>query len=306
MSRTDAPRAAHRRAALVLVTLLVALLLVACSGGAGTAQPPVPAAGVGDRLAEAPNGGSAAGPSGAPGAAEVDAQRRIVKTGEISIRVPNVAEALASVRATTQRLGGYVGGSQAGTLEDAATLTLRIPADRFDDALAALHELDGKVLVEATREEDVTSTIVDLDARIANLVASEAQYRALLARAEKIDDVLSVQARLDEVRGQIEQLKGQLKSVSGQADLATLTVTLTPDDKPVQQASSTWDPGATAAQALAALVEIGQGLASAVIWFGIVWLPVLLILAIVAMLVLRALLELRRRLPATPSDTSAG
>ncbi|HEX6139762.1 MAG TPA: DUF4349 domain-containing protein, partial [Candidatus Limnocylindria bacterium] len=248
----------------------------------------------------------AAGPAGAPDAAEVDAQRRIVKTGEISIRVPNVAEALASVRATTQRLGGYVGGSQAGTLEDAATLTLRIPADRFDDALAALHELDGKVLVEATREEDVTSTIVDLDARIANLVASEAQYRALLARAEKIDDVLSVQARLDEVRGQIEQLKGQLKSVSGQADLATLTVTLTPDDKPVQQASSTWDPGATAAQALAALVEIGQGLASAVIWFGIVWLPVLLILAIVAMLVLRALLELRRRLPATPSDTSAG
>jgi cytochrome c556 len=305
MSSTTARPAFRRRAALALVTLLVALLLVACASGARTAQQAGPAV-AGDRLAGAPNQGTAAGPSSAPDAAEVDAQRRIVKTGEITVRVASVAEALGRVRAMTQQLGGYVGGSQAGTLEDSATLTLRIPAERFDDALAALHQLDGKVLVEATREEDVTSTIVDLGARVANLEASEAQYRALLARAEKIEDVLSVQSRLDEVRGQIEQLKGQLKSVSGQADLATLTVTLTPEDKPVQQASSNWDPGATASRALAALVGIGQGLASAVIWFGIVWLPILLILAIVAMLVLRALLELRRRLPATPGDTSVG
>jgi hypothetical protein len=42
-------------------------------------------------------------------------------------------------------------------------LTLRIPADRFDDA-PRLHKLDGDVVVEATNEQDVTSTVVDLEA----------------------------------------------------------------------------------------------------------------------------------------------
>lgn len=303
MAKTDArvaPRRAIQAAGAALVLIFV---LAACASGAGTADPQFAAQQPGEREA-APAGVSAgddaaSGSSTTPGAAEISAERQIVKTGEITIRVPNVANALASVRAAALQMGGYIGGSQAGTLDDSATLTLRIPAARFDDALAALHELDGKVLVEGTREEDVTASIVDLTARIDNLEASESQYRALLARAEKIDDVLNVQSRLDDVRGQIEQLKGQLKSVSGQADLATLTVTLTPDAQPVQQASAGWDPGATASQALAALVDIGQGLASVVIWFAIVWLPILLVLAIIGLIVLRGLLEVRRRVPAT-------
>jgi hypothetical protein len=309
MAKTDARVAPRRPIQTALAALVLLFLLAACGSGAtGAQQGAVQPGGARDVAAvPAPAGGDTNSESAPPDAAEASAERRIVKTGEITVRVPNVANALASVRATALQLGGYVGGSQAGTLDDSATLTLRIPAARFDDALAALHELDGKVLVEATREEDVTASIVDLTARIDNLEASESQYRALLARAEKIDDVLSVQSRLDDVRGQIEQLKGQLKSVSGQADLATLTVTLTPDAKPVQQASAGWDPGATASQALAALVEIGQGLASIVIWLAIVGLPILLVLAIIVLVVLRGLLELRRRMPATTgSDAPMG
>ncbi len=305
MAKTDArvaPRRAIQPAGAALVLLF---LLAACSSGAASAPElgALPRDARGAAAVGGPAGGDAAsGSSTTTGTAEISAERRIVKTGEITIRVPNVANALASVRAAALQMGGYIGGSQAGTLDDSATLTLRIPAARFDDALAALHELDGKVLVEATREEDVTASIVDLTARIDNLEASESQYRALLARAEKIDDVLNVQSRLDDVRGQIEQLKGQLKSVSGQADLATLTVTLTPDAQPVQKASAGWDPGATASQALAALVDIGKGLASVVIWFAIVWLPILLVLAIIGLIVLRGLLEVRRRMPATPGS----
>jgi hypothetical protein len=303
MAKSDARVAPRRALHAALAALVLLFLLAACSSGGASTGLPLAADQPGDaRDAAAVPAAAGAGTnseSAPPDAAEASAERKIVKTGEITLRVPNVANALASVRATALQLGGYVGGSQAGTLDDSATLTLRIPAARFDDALAALHELDGKVLVEATREEDVTASIVDLTARIDNLEASESQYRALLARAEKIDDVLNVQSRLDDVRGQIEQLKGQLKSVSGQADLATLTVTLTPDAQPVQQASAGWDPGATASQALAALVEIGQGLASVVIWFAIVWLPILLVLGIIALVVLRGLIELRRRMPAT-------
>jgi hypothetical protein len=219
------------------------------------------------------------------------AERQIVKTGEVTIEVSNVPTAVGKVRALAVSLGGYVGDSQSGTGTDAATLTLRIPADRFDDALTELHKIPGQVVSEATREEDVTSALVDLNARITNLEASEVQYRALLAKAEKVADVLAVQDRLDAVRGQIEELKAQQKQLSGQANLSTLTVTVSPGA--VQAATDSWDPGKTVSDAFAALVSVGQSVGNGAIWFGIVWLPVLVVLAILILL-------MRRFLPGVP------
>jgi len=296
----------HDRSRRLLVAgalVSLSLALGACASGASLALTP--------QNANGPAAGATAAPGttrdlvGTPGGKTSDGsqplaapvERQIIKTGEITLQVSNVANALGRVRAMALELGGYVGGSQAGTLEDAATLTLRIPAARFDDALAGLHALDAKVVAEATRESDVSSQIVDLEARIANLEASETSYRALLERAQKVEDILAVQSRLDQVRGEIEQLKAQHKDISGQADLATLTVTLTPVAAPVQKQAETWDLGAQLSEAVATLVGIGQGVASALIVFVIVWLPVLLVLGIIALVLLRGVLEARRRLP---------
>jgi hypothetical protein len=289
-----------------LVCLVLALVLSAC-GTQGAAAPGdgdegIPAGSAAGAPAEQPAEGEAGGEGeqGAPPLA-VPVEQRIIKTGEITLEVGNVGEALGRVRAMAVELGGYVGGSQAGTLEDRATLTLRIPAASFEDALARLHEMDAEVVTEATREQDVTGQVVDLQARIDNLEASEASYRELVARAERVEDILAVQSRLDEVRGQIEQLTAQLAALEGQAALSTLTVTLVPAATPVQTTAETFDPGEQLAEALAALVAIGQGLLGGLIWFGIVWLPVLLVLAIIALLTLRGVLEVRRRVAPTPS-----
>lgn len=309
MRRTDTTRGRLAAPFAVLGLLVLAAVLAACGQGAGGAdslslvgelQPVEAGAADTDRTAlggevrdEATTEG---GPEpGAPNA--LPAEQRIIKTGEISIEVERVATTLARVRTLAIELGGYVGDSQAGTLDQSATLTLRIPANRFGDALTALRELDGEVISEATREQDVTTQVVDLEARIANLEASEASYRILLERAERIDDVLAVQSRLDEVRGQIEQLKAQLENVTGQADLSTLTVTLIPRAQPVEAQAETWDPGAELGRAIASLVGMGQGIASGLIWFVVVWLPILLILALFALLALRGVLEVRRRVP---------
>ena len=303
MHRTSS--AAARLVPLFVVAL--AILLVGCGAQGGAFQ------NVGDDLAEQPAAGSGTEgeEAGAPGGqADEDGdappltapiEQRIVKTGEISLEVDNVGEALGLVRAMTTELGGYVGGSQAGTLDDRATITLRIPATSFEEALARLHEMEGDVLAEATREQDVTTQVVDLQARIDNLEASEASYRELVARAERVEDILAVQSRLDEVRGEIEQLTAQLAALEGQAALSTLTVTLLPVATPVETTAETWDPGAQLDQALAALVGIGQGLLNGLIWVGVVWLPIILVLAAIVLVSLRAVLEVRRRIPgATP------
>jgi len=295
----------HRTSSLVarfapLVILLLALLLAAC-GSAGSQA-------IGDDLAEEPAASGAAGDPDAGFGGATDGQgeapplgapieQRIVKTGEITLEVANVGESLGRVRALAVELGGYVGGSQAGTLDDRATLTLRIPAGAFEDALARLHEMDAEVVAESTREQDVTGQVVDLGARIENLQASEASYRELVARAERVEDILAVQSRLDSVRGEIEQLTAQLDALEGQAALSTLTVTLLPVATPVQTTTEAWDPRAQLDQALASLVGIGQGLLNALIWFGIVWLPILLVLALFVLVAARGVLEVRRRMP---------
>lgn len=325
MRRTDTTRGSPAAPFAVLALLALAAVLAACGQGAGGAD-------TGPSVAEAQSGGAPAavdedmardraalggdvleeteattggGPEpGAPYA--LPAEQRIIKTGEISIEVERVATALGRVRALAFELGGYVGDSQAGTLDQSATLTLRIPASRFGDALIALRELDGEVISEATREQDVTTQIVDIEARIANLEASEASYRILLDRAERIDDVLAVQSRLDEVRGQIEQLKAQLENVTGQADLSTLTVTLIPQAQPIDVQSEAWDPGAELDRAIASLVGMGQGIASGLIWFVVVWVPILLILVVFALLALRGVLEFRRRAPVATAVAGEG
>ena len=300
------PRPSGRLAAVPILAML--LLLAACasaqSGPDGDrAGGGVPAASIGDgggggEPAEADD--SAGGSEPEPGVPDADGnaapiEQRIVKMGEVTVEVTDVAEAVGRVRAFTLELGGYVGGSQAGSSDDAATLTLRVPAARFDEALERLRALDGEVIAEATRESDVTRQIVDLEARIANLEASEATYRVLLERAERIDDVLAVQSRLDGVRGEVEQLEAQLQDIEGDADLSTLSVSLFPVAAPVAETTEGWDPGEQATAALATLVGIGQGLLGALIWIGIVWLPAMLLLGAVLLVAYRAVLEIRRR-----------
>ena len=287
-------RPRFRRHLLLFLVLTAALTVVvaACSGGNAAGIPAVAgsagaAAPAGQKdLAFAP-GGAVPGASAQPAQAAQD-ERQIVKTGEVTLEVDNVANALGRVRAMAVELGGYVGGAQAGTLDQSATLTLRIPAPRFDDALSRLHQIGSKVLVEATREEDVTAAVVDLQARLKNLQASEVQYRVLVAKATKIEDILAVQSRLDDVQGQIEQLTAQLKQLSNQADLSTLTVTLQPKAQPIKEASSTWDPGETVSNAVSALLQIGQGLATVGIWLAIVGLPLIVVLGVIAFILGRA------------------
>lgn len=227
--------------------------------------------------------------------------RKIVKTGELTLRVDDVSASVGVVRALAVDLGGYVGATSAGDAGESATLTLRFPADRFDEALQRLRAMDGRIIAEATREEDVTSSIVDLQARIENLEVSEAQYRTLVERAEKVNDILSIQTRLDDVRGQIEQLKAQLEQLSNLASLSTLTVSLVPPDAPVERTAASWDAGDTVDQALAALVTVGQAIGTMGIWFGVVGLPILVVLVLLGAVGSRFVPRFSRRQRSEPA-----
>ncbi len=283
----------------------VVVLVSACAGAAGPQILSTVGSSVGGESTD--QFGPAARPaSGSTGSSNsnsktvLDAARPellIIKTGTLELQVDAVEAAVNAAAAKITALGGYVSGSeQVGDGEKVtATITYRIPAEAWDEAIDGLKSLAIKVVSEQTGTEDVTGQVVDLRARITNLQATEKALQAIMAQATKISDVLDVQAELTKVRGDIEQATAERAHLEEQAAYSTLTVRFGLEPEPAVLASQKkFDPGNEVDRASAQLVEILQGLATAGIWFGIVWLPILLVLGIVGLVVL---VIVRRRAP---------
>ena len=272
-----------------VIAVAAITLLGACQGAAaprdaaGAAAPaaslaPVGASTSARSASDLGNGSQGGGGNGAP----VD-DAKIVRTGSLQLTVANVDTALQSGRDTVRGFGGYVGASQEQRDGDqlVATISYRIPVARWEDALEALRKL-GTVIGEQTQATEVTGQLVDLDARIRNLKASEAALVGYAQNAPKISDLLEIQARLTDTRGEIERLSAQQASLSDQVALATLTVTYGTEVVAVTQAAAHWDPAAEVDRASATLIGVVQGVISLLIVLAIVWLPILVTLGLIA------------------------
>ncbi|MDP9483335.1 MAG: DUF4349 domain-containing protein [Chloroflexota bacterium] len=296
---------------LVFMTL-IALLTAACASSAsapndrGAAGPGTgTTSGNGQSSGEQPAGGVPAAP---PAAAVAPSNLLIVKTGTLGLQVKAIDAGLADADAKISALGGYVSGSQrAGDGANAvANVTYRIPAARWDEALVALRGLAVKVLGEQTRTDEVTGQVRDLGARITNLQATERALQAIMDKAVKISDVLEVQAQLTNVRGQIEQLATEKQHLQDQSAYGTLAVTFGTETVAVEQARKGFDPAAEADRATASLVEVGQALAAAAIWFGILWLPILFGLGLIGLVGFVIVRRIRRSRPGMPGAGGTG
>ena len=313
--------ATGRRGPALLVLLLVAVFVAACGGAAsapgGLAGAPQSGGGntsggetSGDGvqfgpLVPGPDGNFSNGNGGtrdvvyAAGAQDL----LIIKQGEMVLQVGGIDAALTSATQLITGLGGYASGSdRSGDGEsDQASISYRIPASKWDEALAGLRKLGTKVLAERSGTQDVTDQVVDLGARIKNLQTTETALQSIMARATEIKDVLAVQAELTSVRGQIEQLTAQKTNLEQQAAMSTLTVTFSLKPDPILASSTQFDPSSQVDQAVASLVSVLQSVASAGIWFAIVWLPILIVLGILAVVVI----WVARRFSRSPGGSDA-
>lgn len=157
------------------------------------------------------------------------AQSMIVRTGSASIRVDSLATGLAQVRALATRVGGYIGNTQVaaqGGAAPQATLELRVPSARFDEAVAGIESIGFTEGVQVSAE-DVGEQYVDLEARLANSRRLELRLIELLAsRTGKLSDVLQVEEKLGQIRGEIEGIEGRMRWLRSRASVSTIAVTV--------------------------------------------------------------------------------
>lgn len=162
-------------------------------------------------------------------AAAPTAPAMVIRNGSANIQVDSLARAIDAVRRITTSLGGFVGNTSVAQGDDQvrrATLELKIPVSRFDDAVSGLSPV-GKVESVDAVAQDVGEEFTDLTARIANARRLESRLITLLAeRAGKLQDALMVERELARVREEIERYEGRARYLSARVAMSTLTVNL--------------------------------------------------------------------------------
>ena len=154
--------------------------------------------------------------------------RKMVRTGSVDLVVRKPAEAAEKIRMLAEEMGGFLVSSEVNGAPNAggASLTIRVPAARFEEVRAEIRKIALRVESEKVEAQDVTRQYVDEDANLRNLRAEELQYLGILKQAHTVKDTLEVSEKLSEVRGQIEQQQAEFDALSKQIETVAITVSL--------------------------------------------------------------------------------
>lgn len=163
------------------------------------------------------------------GSSSALARSMLIRTGDATLEVQALDPAIARVRTIAQQLGGFVANTSVVGGRDqvrSATLELKIPAARFDQAVSGLSPV-GKVESVNVMAEDVGEEFVDVSARVANARRLEERLVRLLAsQTGRLQDVLAVERELARVRQEIERYEGRMRYLQSRVAVSTLVVNL--------------------------------------------------------------------------------
>lgn len=291
---TDVRRRA-RRARLVSVGAGIGAVVLVIGTGlqlVGTGSVDVSGIPAGGSSVERGDSGGVAGPSDlteeapavepgqapVPEAEAVDPDRAVITTGSASVIVDDPAGAALELATWAEAEGGRV--DQRTDRDQVSTLTVRVPAGSVTAALEKLAEL-GEVESSTVQEVDVTTEVVDLDARIEALEASVARLTELITAAGTTSEVIEAETQLTYRQSELQGLRAQRDALGDQVELSTLDVTFSADPE-----TPSVEPGGflgglqTGWEALVRTVNgLVEGLGVLVPWLGIAALLALVVTA---------------------------
>ena len=228
------------------------------------------------------------------------ADRVVIRSANMMIVVPEPSASVQEIADLAKEMGGFVVSSnvfqtffsEANVSADRASITIRVPSERLDEALSAIRDSATEVRSENVSGQDVTQEFTDLQSRLRNLEAAEEQLLEILDAATETEDVLQVFNNLRQVREEIEVLQGRIQYISESARLSAITVDLIPDVAAQPLNIGGWQPEGTVKEAFTALIRALRFMGEAAIWSGICILPIALLLGVPLFFGVRAI---RRR-----------
>lgn len=273
---------------LVLVIILASAVITACSQAAPqmAPEPMVEMEMPAEASAPARDAGSGAYNLSVP---QANPDRMVIKNADLTIVVDDPTVSMDRISRLAEEMGGFVVSANLaqmvldnGKEVPSANIMIRVPAARFNEALERIRSESGQLPQhENINSQDITSEYVNLESRLRNLEAAEAQLTEIMGSATKTEDVLSVYNELVSVREQIEVIKGQMQYYEQSVALSAISTQLLANAAVQPITIGGWQPGTAVRGAIQTLIDTLQVLVNVVIWLVIYVLPVLLALFIV-------------------------
>ncbi|WP_029230989.1 DUF4349 domain-containing protein [Butyrivibrio sp. VCB2006] len=214
----------------------------------------------------------------------VDTSRKLITTMNISAEAENLDEVLGSVDSKIKELGGYVessniynGSRYSGrVITRTADLTIRIPAAKLDLFLETVEGVTN-ITNKSKNVEDVTLQYVDIESKKKALKAEETRLLEIVESAETVEDIITVESRLSDVRYEIESIESQLRTYDNKVNYSTVYLDVTEVTKytPVEEKSA----GKRMVEGfLESCSDVLHAIAELFIWF-VIHIPQLVIFA---------------------------
>jgi hypothetical protein len=227
-------------------------------------------------------------------------ERIVIKNADLSIIVTDPAAAMETIGEMAEGMDGFIVYSNLyktttsqGLEVPNANITVRVPAEKLEDAMAQIKALVEDAEVDIINEnisgEDVTSQVTDLESRLRNLEAAETQLQEIMEDADETEDVIAVYRELTNVRGEIEVIEGQIQYYRESARLSAISVYLQAKAAVEPITIGGWQPGVEAQRAIQALVNGGRAIVDVLIWLVLFAVPMLAIIFLPIFLIVRAI-----------------
>lgn len=236
--------------------------------------------------------GTVARPNGSPAAMR---GRLIVRTGNVRVTTDDVASAGPRAQAIIEGFGGYVSNQQASfSTEPSVSITFRIPAESFDQAMSSLSGV-GKLVEASINSDEVTAQAVDLRARLKTARAGRDRLIELTKTAKDTSALVELENQLVQRESDIEAMQAQLNGINDRVSLSTITMTIARTPEATKAATSdkpTFSGGLTGGwEAMKAIGALGAGFVGVLLG-----LSPLIVLSAMALYALRLWMKRRRRL----------
>ena len=161
--------------------------------------------------------------------AQVENGRKLIRTVSLSLETKEFDSVLTNLSTKTTELGGYIetssvnGNSYSHHSTRYASYVIRIPADKLNEFVEVVSEL-GNVTQKNESVEDVTLRYIDVESHKKALETERERLLELLSKAENMEEILTIESKLSDIRYEIENYESQLKTMDNQIDYSTVSV----------------------------------------------------------------------------------
>lgn len=214
-------------------------------------------------------------------------ERLVIENADLALIVKDPKARMAEITALANEFGGFVVSSNLyqsftsfGKEVPEATIVIRVPSERLDEALTRIKEGAVDINYENRSGQDITNIYVDLQAQLKAKQAAEAKLLEIMDEATRAEDVLAIYLQVQQVQTEVEQLKGQIQYYDEAVALSSISVRLIAEEGTQPIEIGPWTPEGAAKEAIQDLIFFAQNFAEFLIRFVLLTLPALILIGI--------------------------